>query len=341
MRAPDGHARTNTGQNADGEPGRGTGAGTAGLVAAARAVATHLDEVFPLELWMVTRVEVADQVVVAAAGDWSRTWPAGTVLPWLGSFGLHLSAGTAPRVAPRTDDVPLYQQAATGRWARVRGFTGVPLHALDGDVIGTVCGFADRPDHPSVTDSAATLPLLGTLFSTIAGLERDRDQAVAELATSRELIETDALTGLSNRRGWNNALAQETERCHRYHEPAGIICLDLDELKAVNDSRGHAAGDALLRATADILAESCRPNDVVARTGGDEFAVLAVEADHDAVQALTTRISQTLERSGVAASVAGVTHVSAEHLSDTWVRADRDMYRRKRSRRWIGQEPRR
>lgn len=107
---------------------------------ASRRVVAHLDRKFPLDLWMVTRVGVADQEVAASAGTWASGFAPGTVLPWLGSFGLHMSAESAPLVAPRTEDIPRYKAAATGRWKPVRGFTGVPILGADGDLVGTVCG---------------------------------------------------------------------------------------------------------------------------------------------------------------------------------------------------------
>jgi diguanylate cyclase (GGDEF)-like protein len=298
----------------------------------AQAVVEHLQDTAPLALWMVTRVREADQIVVASAGETASDAGPGTALPWLDSFCLHMAAGRAPAVAPRVEDVPLYAAAATGRSAHVRGYAGVPLVREDGELIGTLCGFSTSTDDPSVTSTAETLQLMQTLLTAVATTEHSLDIAARRLQRAHELAETDALTELSNLRGWHVALERETERSHRYAGSAGVISLDLDRLKVVNDGQGHAAGDKLLRATADAVRSVCRPSDVIARTGGDEFAVLVVEADDAAVQALTARIAGTLDSVDIAVSVAGATRLPGESLPDTWARADAAMYDRKRHR---------
>jgi diguanylate cyclase (GGDEF)-like protein len=300
---------------------------------AAQAVVEHLQESAPLNLWMVTRLRNDEQVVVARAGNAAADIPPGTALPWLDSFCLHMAAGRAPQVAPRVSDVPLYAAAATGRSAHVRGYAGVPLVGADGELMGTLCGFSTASDDPSVTSTAGTLRLMATLLTALATTENSLTTAARRLRRAHELAETDALTELRNHRGWVAALTRETDRGNRHAEPAGVISIDLDGLKAVNDGQGHAAGDALLRDTANLLRSACRPSDVVARPGGDEYAVLAVEADEPAVQALTERVAHTLHSAGIAASVAGASQLPGESLRDTWERADAAMYDRKRNRR--------
>jgi diguanylate cyclase (GGDEF)-like protein/PAS domain S-box-containing protein len=86
--------------------------------------------------------------------------------------------------------------------------------------------------------------------------------------------EHDSLTGLANRRRFLAELDTELRRRRRYEHPASVLLLDLDNLKDVNDLHGHQVGDALIRATAEILTERLRESDTVARLGGDEFAAL-------------------------------------------------------------------
>ena len=84
----------------------------------------------------------------------------------------------------------------------------------------------------------------------------------------------DALTGLSNRRGFSSRLADALARDPRQ---VAVLCLDLDDFKAVNDSLGHPAGDAVLVTIAQRLRANVRSRDTVARLGGDEFAVLMTD----------------------------------------------------------------
>jgi diguanylate cyclase (GGDEF)-like protein len=124
--------------------------------------------------------------------------------------------------------------------------------------------------------------LLGTI-ATIVGLAihglvaslRERETEREELLERlREQAGTDELTGLGNLRSWNRALETGLARSARTAEPVAIALLDLDHFKAINDSRGHAAGDALLRELATALESQLRPGDMLARIGGDEFGLL-------------------------------------------------------------------
>jgi diguanylate cyclase len=87
------------------------------------------------------------------------------------------------------------------------------------------------------------------------------------------LSSRDALTGLANRRHFESVLARELDRVARAGEPALLLVLDIDHFKQVNDSRGHAAGDLVIKAVAQALMQCVRPMDTVARVGGEEFAI--------------------------------------------------------------------
>ncbi len=89
-----------------------------------------------------------------------------------------------------------------------------------------------------------------------------------------DLSSRDALTGLANRRTFDLALGREIDRVARSGEPALLLALDIDHFKRVNDTWGHPAGDQVLRAVANALIDSVRPMDLVARVGGEEFAII-------------------------------------------------------------------
>lgn len=112
----------------------------------------------------------------------------------------------------------------------------------------------------------------------------------------RELALIDELTGLYNRRGfltYANHLLKLSDRTQR-----GLILIyaDLDDMKVINDSLGHEAGDQALMIIADVLKDTFRRSDVVGRMGGDEFAVLALEAKAESLDALRKRLNGNLER---------------------------------------------
>ncbi len=117
------------------------------------------------------------------------------------------------------------------------------------------------------------------LSALAADLEQRVVERTRELSTERERAlqqaEIDALTGIANRASFARQLAQALSDSHATSKGVAVLLIDLDDFKIVNDTLGHAAGDALLVETARRLGETVRPGDVVARLGGDEFAVIA------------------------------------------------------------------
>ncbi len=115
---------------------------------------------------------------------------------------------------------------------------------------------------------------------------------------------TDHLTGVSNRRHFMSLLKQEILRSQRLKHPICLLMLDIDHFKNVNDTHGHLTGDVAIRAVADICRQSARQIDVVARIGGEEFAILLIEAELSGACVVAERIRQAVEKT-VLRSVAG------------------------------------
>ena len=111
------------------------------------------------------------------------------------------------------------------------------------------------------------------------------------------LATRDTLTGLYNRRGFYNYLVQWCSWSDRYGHSLGVLLVDVDRFKDVNDTLGHPAGDEALRAVADAITSAVRTSDMVGRYGGDEFAVLAPETSADALVILANRILESVRAS--------------------------------------------
>ena len=121
----------------------------------------------------------------------------------------------------------------------------------------------------------------------------------ADLKNAREgleqLSDTDELTGLKNRRAFNNALDVEIKKAIRYKRPFTVMMLDADDLKAVNDKFGHAVGDKLIVTMAQVVQESLRNTDVLARFGGDEFVAILTETPEDRGIEVAERVRSSVE----------------------------------------------
>jgi diguanylate cyclase (GGDEF)-like protein len=104
------------------------------------------------------------------------------------------------------------------------------------------------------------------------------------------MVLTDPLTGCLNRRGFDQALAREVARSSRAGSELALLALDLDHFKSINDTHGHLAGDDVLRAAGALLIQACRTGDIVARTGGEEFAVLLPDTDAAGAFQFATRL---------------------------------------------------
>jgi len=126
------------------------------------------------------------------------------------------------------------------------------------------------------------------------------------------LSRTDALTGLANRRAFDHRLAEEVSRVERHHVPLALLVIDVDHFKTYNDHYGHPAGDACLRQVANVLREcAARPSDLVARLGGEEFAVLLPhQGSADAMQ-----VAEHCLRAVEAAAIAHAGSPVAPHVT--------------------------
>lgn len=173
---------------------------------------------------------------------------------------------------------------------------------------------------------AAIFAGVGVLFANL-----NRDRRSLEQAHAREalLARTDALTGLLNARAFHERLAEEIVRARRRLRPVCVASLDLDGFKRVNDTRGHAAGDDLLRNVAHAIRGSVRKGDLAARIGGDEFAIYFDEADPAAVEKTARRMLEQLASATaepLTGSVGIVVHPAPASAEELLRAADSLMY---------------
>jgi diguanylate cyclase (GGDEF)-like protein len=176
----------------------------------------------------------------------------------------------------------------------------------------------------------AEVPLLVARSAQLVSIRQTVDQLRAE-------ADRDYLTGLLNRRRFRTALGQEVERWRRYHTPCGLVIVDVDHLKRINDTHGHSAGDVVIRHVAGALQQMSRDNDTAVRLGGEEFALLLAGADTERAIAAAERLRQTvsaeaLEGIGRVTVSLGVASCPAHARSerDLYAAADAALYTAKR-----------
>ena len=210
---------------------------------------------------------------------------------------------------------------------------------------------ARRPERVSDTAAGAEAakPAKSRSRAVAVRLAAEVERLAAELQASRERIasleatlDIDPLTGTLNRRGFERELKRSLAYVKRYGATAAMIYLDLDDFKPVNDRHGHAAGDAVLKAVAAALSSRVRASDVVARIGGDEFAVLLWNISEQdacakaaALEAAAYAAPVVWGRSTLAVGAsAGVTFCGpTDAAGEVLARADAAMYARKAERR--------
>ena len=136
-------------------------------------------------------------------------------------------------------------------------------------------------------------------------LAYDISQMRDDLIVAVRQSSTDPLTGVANHRAFHDRLEEAVANAERAAQPLGLIAIDLDRLKEINDVHGHMAGDRVLEAVAAKIAETCGTNDLCARVGGDEFAVVCPGSEPDAVAMLADRIRAAVSGLGAAGLVGG------------------------------------
>lgn len=173
-----------------------------------------------------------------------------------------------PLMSPDLKSDPRFEGHPTVPLLSLRFYAGVPLIIAPDLAIGTLCVMRREPETGDEAFDFTPLQALAAI--AVDALELWRRNA--ELAQESRI---DTLTGLANRRGFDEALARAASRCRRTGEPLALLAIDIDRFKSINDLAGHAHGDAVLRQVGRTLAQAkCRLDDIAARPGGEEFAII-------------------------------------------------------------------
>jgi diguanylate cyclase (GGDEF)-like protein len=303
------------------------------FLANAEAVVHRLGEHTCVGDWVLAR-QLGDEWVVLA-GHGGHGFLPGDVLDRPAGVAEHLRVQAAAWGADVVVDLTAGQiepQSGGDAVERMPGVVAYPLWGGDG-LFGAVCALpADEQEDAALRATEPMVRLTVELLTSVLGLDLDRSRLQRRLDAAESAALSDALTCLGNRRAFDLAVEREEARCARFGHLAGVMVLDLDGLKGVNDTWGHAAGDDLIRRAGDAIRATLRTADQAFRTGGDEFALLLPEVTEEGLDALCERLADALAADGISASIGSALRRPAGNLHAVAREADRAMYDRKRAR---------
>nr|WP_255616555.1 sensor domain-containing diguanylate cyclase [Microvirga puerhi] len=228
--------------------------------------------------------------------QWMKSMSADKVAPWIerdrSVCQLVIASGEAMVIGDMKTDPRLAGHPVVPHLP-FRFYAGVPLLTEDGAAVASLCILKRDAQDASEFDLSA-LSDLGAIGMDELELWR-RNQELVRLA------DTDALTKLVNRRGFDAALERAVRRMQRTGEPMSLLLLDLDHFKRLNDTLGHPAGDEVLRHFGSLLGQMARrPDDVAARYGGEEFALILADTDRVGAETVAQEFQASLADAAIA-----------------------------------------
>lgn len=197
------------------------------------------------------------------------------------------------------------------------------------------CGLSESDLTPKVRHA------LQELLAEVAHLHQEIDHARSRIEYLEQLSDEDTLVPLLNRRAFVRELDRYISFSERYDIPSCLLYFDLDGMKSINDSYGHAAGDAMLLHVTELMRRNLRGSDVLARLGGDEFGAILVQANQESTERKAADLVELMKRSPlnweeheirISASWGVYRFEGREQVEDALRQADDQMYARKRQK---------
>ena len=254
----------------------------------------------PLQVWMVTTVSDGEWKIVYAHNR-GYSIVEGQVFDWQGTFCCRMMANEGPQFASNAQDCEAYRNSPIGKTLPITIYVGVPIYGDGNQFFGTLCGLDPQPAVAGIRSSEARVRRTADIIGKLLSMEHKLAKIESATHSVEGIAWRDEMTGLLNRRGWNRIVEKaDAVTQGRVH---AVVMLDLDKLKRVNDEKGHAAGDKLIVDGANVLAQSMRGDDVVARMGGDEFGLLLQDVYPRQLDDIVERIGNELATAKIAATI--------------------------------------
>ncbi len=290
-----------------------------------------LREKVGLQFWMITRLAGDELIVLSCVGD-NFAVKNGDSMLWGDTLCARMLAGSGPRVAPKVAEVGAYASAPLTQALHIGAYIGAPLSLADGKLYGTLAGLDREPKGDELKAQQWLVEMVAGLLGAIVSREKSAGDSAHQIVAEGGEVLVDKLTQTFNRRAWDRILVAEESRCARHNHSACVICVDIDGLRAVNDSQGREKGDEMLVRASQILKRACRGYDIVARTGEDEFAILAVECGLKGAKGMFDRINGGFHKDGIKASLGIALRNASTGLPRTFDEATNTLLNAKRLR---------
>lgn len=287
-----------------------------------------LSQHFSFRLWMITRTE-GNNWIVLQSKDMNHQIQSGQVFNWADSFCYHMIESGAPKISPSSSTIPFYKNAPINHLIKINAYIGQPILKEDGSLFGTLCAVDPNPQSEDILKEAKLIELLGSLLSNILQAELREQEQIRQTERFKVAAFNDSLTGVLNRRAWDELIDFEEKRCQKYGNSIAVLVIDLNNLKTINDQLGHFAGDEFIKKAALTLKSCIRNTDIIARLGGDEFGILFLDTNLDSSKPLVQKIKRKLKRENISAAIGCAIRDPSQGIIKAIESADLKMYAHK------------
>ncbi len=291
---------------------------------AAAAVLDYLHRRLGFDLWMVTRVQGQEWIILQVEDHGYGMQP-GSMLKWADSFCVRMVEGEGPCVTPRALDVPAYASQPVAQQMKIGAYIGIPLTREDGSLFGTLCAIHPAPQPDQIVLEQPMIELFGRLLASILNEELKTVAGARREERSIAGVHRDGQTSLFDRTGWEQLLKLEERRCADYGNPAAVIMITLPESDRNGLKTTGANGDPrceYLERVAGALTAATRDQDIIARVATRQFAVLAVECDRGGTKTLVSRLTAALREAAIEASLRVAQRTPPRTLWHSWREAE-------------------
>lgn len=302
--------------------------GQTDFVSVGENVLAYLQQHYPLDLWTISRVNQNDFIVLQHNSKQSKL-KFGTTFRLEDTIFWRMGNSPEVKIIQNIEDEPYFRDAPISINFDIKSGFCAAIY-VGQNLFGTLCGTHSRPlkasymkAGPDISAQVAKISsALAQDFATIEALRKQEQTAAAK--------HLDALTQVPDWRGWDMLLDAEQLRCKTYGNKGIIVSVDIADLKVINQTHSRETGDKVLKQTADALSSLVRSQDIVARVGNDEFAVVCI--DHPNLNAieLAKQTKEALKQLHIDCYVGHATSLPQKGLREAWEMAEHMMYKEKK-----------